>query len=181
MRLLRLLIEKLRQWFLTKLLKGLKQPWSYELFHAINEKLPLPAIEAVVLRRNKESGEVEVLLTCRPPDDPDWPRQRHVPGTVLRDDDLDSRNSWFAVAFDRIQSGELKMKLGFVGHCGVVFWRHKRGSSVSIVLLCIPTQSTPPVGDFFPVNNLPINLLEGQEVVIKPAVDLFEKKFSLSD
>ena len=76
----------------------------FEIFHQFARLAVMPVIEVVPFRTNPD-GNIEILLISRSANDPNWPNQLHVPGTVIRStDQLDSYKS----AFHRIFDGELQ-------------------------------------------------------------------------
>lgn len=58
----------------------------FDLFIALASKITMPTMELLPVRKGK-NGDIEVLLTQRPADDPYWPNEWHIPGTVIRASD----------------------------------------------------------------------------------------------
>lgn len=65
------------------------EPGRYplSLFEQLSRLAVMSTVELVPLRRNKETGRTEVLLTQRPESDPWWGRQWHVAGSVILPND----------------------------------------------------------------------------------------------
>jgi len=169
--------ERIRQLVIIWLLRGLKQPWSYQLMHAFNRVLPMIGVEAVIFRYNK--GVLEILLTRRDKDDPNWPGMWHVSGTTQRNDDVKyhaDTDANFYVALERIWKSELKLSDEEIGliraeKCDIISWRHSRGACVSTIFACwFDKVINFSEGEFFPVDALPEDFLEGQQVVVSAAV-----------
>lgn len=59
-----------------------------DLFHVVSEYMWTPAIEAVAIRRSKESGKLEVYLATRSEKEPSYPGEAHCPGTGFRPSDI---------------------------------------------------------------------------------------------
>lgn len=62
--------------------------YGNDLFHVISEYMWTPAIEAVAIRRNKESGRLEIYLAARSREEPAYPGEVHCPGTSFRPSDI---------------------------------------------------------------------------------------------
>ena len=133
------------------------------------------AIETVVLRR--KGGCVEVLLIRRPPDDKHYANLLHSPGTLLRGSDAaEGENEvplTFDKAFTRLEQGELH--LSFVGErrkVGELFFRTTRGPTLCLVYAC-QIAGEPKVGQFYPVDSLPKDLVKSHSFIIPMAVRAF--------
>jgi hypothetical protein len=140
----------------------------FPIFHEVTRLTAMPIIEVVPLRRN-DVGKVEILLLQRPSDDPIWPNQLHVPGTVIRA--LDS----FESAFGRIMSKELNnlptTELKFVKN---IIHHSGRGMESSQVYW-IEVRAKPTDGHFYDINDLPKTLVKSQMDFIPAAIDDYQK------
>lgn len=157
---------------LAKLEPGFLPP---EIFYEVVRLAVTTTIEMVPLRRSR-TGEVEVLLTRREADDPYWPNQPHVPGTVLRASD---REGSYADAFMRILEGELA-GISTVGEPVFIqnsFHQVKRGRELALIHY-VEVAGEPKNGAFYPVNNLPKNIVSHQVWFIKKAAEVFAGSLS---
>lgn len=145
---------------LAKLEPGLL---PFAIFHQITRLTTTAILEIVPLRRNGD--KIEILLLPRGVDDPVWPGQLHVPGTViLATDTLDT-------VFDRLLSKELsgidvsspKFVKNIVHHSG-------RGTEASQIYW-VNVTGEPRVGYFYNVDKLPETLVQTQLDFIPAAID----------
>lgn len=159
---------------LTTLLAEL-QPGFYPepLFLEFCRLTASPIVEVVPLRKNGEA--VEVLLLERRADDPVFAGQVHTPGTVIRPDDtLGSFND----AFQRLLAGELHG----VATTEPVFVTNilhdvGRGTEASHIHW-VKVLGEPAVGQWYPADSLPDNLVRGQLDFIPLAVEHFKASTS---
>ena len=137
----------------------------YEIFVQIARLVTLPIIEFVPLR--VRGGEVEVLLLERDADDEFWPGEVHVPGTVVRP--TDSLGEIYK-AFDRIRRDELQnTNISEPYFVGSILHKSKRGMEQAQVFW-VEVLEDPRVGKFYPVEQLPDNLIESQRGFINEAI-----------
>ena len=133
-----------------------------EAFDVLVQKVVTPAVDLLPLRLN-EQGQVEVLLTKREADDPIWPDQWHIPGTVLRATDTEQT---YQSAFERVLEGELKGGLQVSGSPVYVmtsFVEVERGRELVLShYIEVESGSEAPVGRFFPADKIPKEMLEHQ-------------------
>jgi hypothetical protein len=142
-----------------------------EVFEAVARIAVYPAVEWVILRNKNK--KLEVLLTKREDDDPVWPSLLHIPGTVLRPTD-DS----FSDAFERLYNDELKgLHLSGPTLSSVSFNTYARGQSIGIEywLICEDSKNKN-IGKFYNVEYLPKNLIKEQVIIIKRAVESYNKE-----
>lgn len=72
----------------AELLKGLEPGLqTLDLFTELARLTVISTVELVPLRFNQDTEKTEVLLLQRPPSCSWWPRQWHVPGTMIRPTD----------------------------------------------------------------------------------------------
>lgn len=156
---------------LTALLKKL-QPGvlPFSVFHEVARLVATPIVEIVPLRIKDEKAEI--LLVPREDDDPVWPGQLHVPGTVVRSTDTPGS---FDDAFNRIFGGEIapvKMRMSqFVLN---ILHPSGRGMEASQVHWA-QVEGEPGWGSFYDVDNLPENIITSQLDFIPDAVNSFKQ------
>lgn len=140
------------------------------LFNQIARLGVLVFIELIALREN--NGQIEVLLTKRSDQDTFWPNQYHHPGTVLRPNDIDHS---LASAFDRLYKDEFKCAPPQDGpfFAGLYFKQQLRGKGFGLINWI--ELSDCSVGEYLPVNDLPKNLVKGQNDYIQKCAVEFSK------
>jgi hypothetical protein len=141
------------------------------LFLEVTRLTTTPIVELVPLR--DRNGATEVLLTRRDQDDPNWPNMLHTPGTVVlaTDDEGD-----FTSALERIISKELGgTQVGEPSYVGSILHRVNRGMEAAQIYLA-PVSGEPMVGQFYPVTDLPEDVVDTQLEFIHSAAQLFEEQ-----
>lgn len=129
-----------------------------------------PIVEIVPLR--KVSGIIEVLLIRREENDPVWPGLLHTPGTVIRASDIEND---FGDSFKRILEGELhNTSTGKPKFVKNLLHKVKRGMESSQIYW-VEVLGPPLVGQFYPVDSLPIEMVDTQKELIDIAVEDFVK------
>jgi|SRR5579871_6247966 len=119
------------------------------IFYQIARLVPLPAVELIVFDENKQ-----VLLTQREADDPYWPGQWHIPGTVIRATDAS-----LGSAIKRSRQAELEGTEVTLPRLLRPDFRHmERGSELSLVHRA-KLVGEPMAGQLFPIRNLPENIV----------------------
>jgi hypothetical protein len=160
----------------VKVLEKLKPGFlPFELFNEVARLVTTPTIELAPLR-TREDGKVEVFMTQRPGDDPFWPSEWHVPGTVIRSTDEEGD---FSTAMQRLKDSELMHSLQmktdpvFVGH---EFWQVKRGRELPFqhYVEVSPVEGVELPGKFFPVDELPDTTIDHHRKVIANAVAAYK-------
>lgn len=160
---------------LLSLLKRLPPFLPLDVFHELSKRVMLTAVETVCLRTG-ENG-IEVFLTRRSPDDEYYPNLWHSPGTMLRADDAPRQMNvaaGYESAFRRLEEKELHLK--FVDTPRLVgsrLYSSPRGSENSMVFLA-EIEGEPENGKFFPVDELPADLVESHRGIIAIAVRHYE-------
>ena len=154
---------------LVELLKQIEPGFlNFDVFVQIARLVVLSIIEFVPLRI--KGDKIEVLLLSRGGDDPIWPNELHVPGTVIRPTDNENK---IYMAFDRIINDELGgTKMSEPYFVGSILHKSKRGSEHAQVYW-VEVLEKPKVGKFYPVDELPDNLIESQTKFIKQASKSF--------
>ena len=129
-----------------------------------------PIVELVPVRNN--NGTTEVLLFKRDDDDPTWPGQLHTPGTVVRATD---EGDGFHKPFQRLYADELQFQPEPTPRL-VTQTLHKvaRGTELATIFYVDLTNSEPPVGKWYPADELPDSLVETQRGFIAEAVKAFK-------
>jgi hypothetical protein len=148
----------------------------YPVFEQIARLVALPIVEFIPLRHN--DGETEVLLIERPADDQFWPGMLHTPGTVIRATDHSEGKQENWPAFSRILEDELKGTTVSPPHyVGSIFHRSKRGVEQA-QLYWVEVLDEPRVGKFYPIEDLPKELMESQRSFIREAAKHFRTAFA---
>lgn len=157
----------------TELLKKLNPGFlPYSIFQQVTRLIATPIFELVPLRK-ASSGELEVLLLNRGPDDAWWPNQLHTPGVVIRADDVEQDAYDNRVAFERLIKDELlATQLGPLHFVGNILQKSKRGTEQAQVYWA-EVLGDNKVGDFYPVSALPDSLIEGQRHFIHAAAEAY--------
>jgi hypothetical protein len=149
----------------------------HDIFIAIARLIVLPAIEFIPIRL--EGNEIQVLLTRRQPDDPAWPNMLHTPGTILRSTDS---------SLDEASSRLLKDEFGILDpeYVTVTFISYDldhgtRGTGLTLEHL-IEINVEVSVGEYYNVESLPEDFIEGQRAMLERAVIKFKqlKKIGVS-
>jgi len=147
----------------------------FELFIAVASKVTVPTMEVAPLRRTSD-GNVEVLLTKRPVDDPYWPGGWHLTGTVIRANDKEGTD--FSSGVERVLRDELHgavKPIDGIKYAGMKFWDVKRGRELD-QMFYFETKATDTdvrEGKFFNVNSLPESTLEHHKIMIPEIVAAF--------
>lgn len=141
-----------------------KNPYGTELFDALARLTVSVAVEAVCLRLNFTTREVEVYLTQRSPNDTAYPGEWHCPGFVMR------LGEDFEDVFVRLGKKE------FVGRIESAWFvanvnhpTEERGHFFSVVYLCTLQKSEGLRGQWFSVNHLPEKTVECHRCRVIPA------------
>lgn len=160
------------QKMLVRLLKQLEPGFlPYEIFEQVARLAALSIIEFVPLRTGKD-GKVEVLLLERAPDDPIWPGMVHSPGTVIRPGDTEGT---MYKAFERIVKDELNgTAISNPYYVGSLLHKSRRGTEHAQIYW-VEVLGEPRVGTFYPVDELPDNLVESQPKFIKLAAKSYQE------
>jgi uncharacterized RmlC-like cupin family protein len=154
----------------ARLLSKLKPGFlPFDIFHQVTRLVATPIIEVVPLRRSP-NGKVEILLLKREADDPVWPGQLHVPGTVVRASDTPG-------SFDEALGRVLNKELVSVTTSKPVFVKNilhfsGRGMEVSQIFWT-EIQGEPVTGEFYEPDDLPQTIVKSQLDFIPDAVAHF--------
>ena len=154
---------------LIDLLERLPSPMPYPAFRALCKRMPSSACELIVLRR--KGLAIEVLLTQRPENDPDWPGVWHYTGSVIRDTDTCFENALHRVLDTEIRS-YLREPPKFIADRLTSF---KRGLTLQRIYIGILDESTPHEGKFFDIKSLPQPFINEQLPGLTIAVKAFEQ------
>jgi ADP-ribose pyrophosphatase YjhB (NUDIX family) len=156
----------------SDLIKGLREvdptkPYGTELFDALARVTVSVAVEAVCLRLDILTKQVEVYMVQRSPDDTAYPGEWHCPGSFLRPKEE------MKDVFDRLSKREFNARVSPIHFVANVNWHEVRGNLLSVVYLC--TLETGDLkGCWFPVDQLPEKTVEcHRRRVIPAAVGVF--------
>ena len=142
----------------------------FDIFNEIARICVLAPIEVIPFRKTERG--VEVLLTKRPETDPFWGGLFHFPGTIVRATDTDDT---FATQFKRIFNDELKgLNTTKPEYFRTQFQHLSRGAVVTTIFW-VEVKEEPKVGTFFPVKELPENIIEYHAENVRLAAEVFEK------
>ncbi len=148
------------------------KPLGTVLFNAIAKVSVSVAFEAVALRRNRETEELEVYLVRRAPDDSAYPGQWHVPGSILRPAEKDEH------VLVRLGKREFGTKITHSKFVAMVSYpREARGHFISLVYRVRLEGEPSENGKWFPVDKLPSNIVSHHKTYIIPLA-VNHKKFS---
>jgi hypothetical protein len=157
---------------LIKLLKKVRQPWSYEFYLGFCPLACLTATETVFLRWIK--GRLYVLLVKRDSNDPHFKGQVHSPGSMLRATDnkgegLDAFKDPIARACKEVNFDPESIRLKFAG-----FLSHNtpRGAELAMIFACLCEGEDPVFSgnDWYLVDQLPGNIISHHLAIVKIAV-----------
>lgn len=132
------------------------------LFSEMSRLVVRPAIELVPFKKG-EDGSIKVLMIKRPPEDPFWPNELHVPGTVLLPSDT------IEEAFGRLSKKEVKSPLENPKFVDFVLHQTRRGKELALVHW-VEIDEEPQEGRFYDVSNLPEETIEHHRTVIETAL-----------
>lgn len=143
-----------------------------EIFEEVTRLCATPILELVPLRKNENSGQVEVLLLKRSANDPVWPGQLHTPGTVVRATDVGDA---LEVPLERLYGSELQLQAS-ADPVFVEIKLHKvaRGTELATIMYVDLSNKDVSVGTWYPSNFLPENLVTTQRDFIIKAVNIFQ-------
>lgn len=140
------------------------QPYGTELFDALARVTVSIAIEAVCLRRNAATKQIEVLMIQRPMDDTAYPGMWHCPGSVLRPGEE------FKDVFNRLERQELGGSTfhnrNFIAPLNIL--NEARGHFISLVYRCDITEMESSKGIWFMVTDLPADTVPSHRNAIIP-------------
>lgn len=147
------------------------------LFAEISRIATLPTYEIIPLRRNPETGRVEILLTQRPSDDLWWPDMWHNPGSVLLASDELADTHDFGGPEARVFEGELAGAITVVSGPHFIDIERRsvqRGHEIAVITWA-EVSGEPTVGKYYDVDNLPENIMQHQLPSFKAAVAAFDQ------
>jgi len=152
----------------------------FPIFTQVARLVVTPCLELVCFRVAPD-GNIQVLLTKRGADDPNWPNQLHSPGTVIRATDV-TENGSFDTAISRVvrqELGNMELRTNpkLVTH---LFHHVKRGVEIGFVHWTV-VSSAPDHCEFYDINKLPDNLIEHHHKVIATALSGYRAEFSEAD
>src|SRR5581483_10648257 len=126
-----------------------------KIFHEVTRLTVMPIVEVVPLRLAR-SGKIEILLLQREADDPVWPGQLHVPGTVIRATDTPGS---FNTPLQRVLTKELNgTKTSEPMFVKSILHHSGRGIEASQIFW-VKVEGEPTEGKFYDVDSLPQSLV----------------------
>lgn len=144
-----------------------KKGMGRELFNAMVRLKVTITPEAACLRKDPESGNLQIYLIRRAPDDSAYPGQWHMPGSAIRPgEEIDD-------VFLRLEKNEIGIKI-----VSKKFGFHfnnpaeVRGHFFSLVYLC-ELENRAGFGKWFAVDALPENTLKHHSAIVIPAAIRF--------
>jgi hypothetical protein len=141
----------------------------FDIFTEVCRLTVTPVLEVVCFKQN-DIGKMEVALLKRSADDPNWPNMYHVPGAVIIPTDIDTG---LEGVVNRICTEKLSISSAsrptFVmnGLCKV-----SRGVELAVVF-AIEVEGEITGGQFHNVDTLPDSLVEGHDLFISKASELY--------
>lgn len=146
----------------------------FELFIAVSAKVTQPSYELLAIRMNR--GVAEVLLTQRPEDDPFWPGEWHITGTVIRASDMEGQD--FPSCRERVLKDEMHetvIPIGDIRYIGFRFGDSRRAKELNHMFYFETDATNDDLreGKFWPVDALPENTIDHHKTMIPRIVDAF--------
>jgi len=142
----------------------------FDIFTEVCRLTVTPVLEIVCLRRNSRGG-IEVALLKRSANDPNWPDMYHVPGAVVTPTDI---HAGLEGVVNRVCTEKLSIesvnKPKFIMND---LCRVKRGVELAVVF-AVEVEDEFAVAQFYDVNALPDNLIEGHDIFISQTVKLYK-------
>ncbi|MFA5025543.1 MAG: hypothetical protein WC503_03500 [Candidatus Shapirobacteria bacterium] len=123
-----------------------------------------------------QSGEVNIVLFNRGPNDLWWPNIYHTPGTCLIADDIPKEDEWGVPsrAYERLKKGEMKdiILIGEPVYIGHLTQSVRRGpESKPVFYQEVDYESAR--GHLFPLSKLPKNIMDHQINFIHRCAQMF--------
>lgn len=140
---------------LVSLLEKLEPGFYPEpVFQMFSRLTVSPIVELVPFRET--AGGPEILLIQRPTDDPVWPGELHTPGTGVRPTDVSVEDCLKRISADELNGVQFDVEKTYdlIHHSG-------RGMEVAQIFYAVLTED-PGVGKFYPIEQLPENIIESQ-------------------
>ncbi|HBV01193.1 MAG TPA: hypothetical protein DEF00_02225 [Candidatus Taylorbacteria bacterium] len=135
------------------------------------ENLPHVAFELALVRRNESGGrDWEIFLTQRGENDPFWPNEWGMPGTIIQ------QNERIQTAYLRLVGEEVRGRgdfslLQFVGISefpkGGSQYKCRRGHEIALIHIIVSNGKNLPGGEFFPFGELPRNTIGHHRTMVK--------------
>ena len=142
---------------LGRLLAKAQFPLPRPVFDGWVENLPTVALELAFIR-TVDSGRREIFMARRGENDPFWPGEWHIPGTIVR------QNEPIRVAYQRLIASEAS-EVNAIGQLRFVTYQEfpkgegpnqcKRGHEIGLLHLVELTRGNLQGGTFFPLTKIP--------------------------
>jgi uncharacterized RmlC-like cupin family protein len=148
----------------------------FAIFHEVTRLVVTPIVEVVPLRL-AANGKTEILLLKREVDDPVWPHQLHIPGTVVRASDApgsfnDPLQRILAKELSGVKTSEPAFVKNILHHSG-------RGMEASQIFW-VEVQSGVTKGEFYDADDLSESIVKSQLDFIPDAITHFKKTRAIS-
>lgn len=142
----------------------------FDIFTEVCRLTVTPVLEVVCFRQNS-MGKMEVALLKRPENDPNWPNMHHVPGAVITPTDIN-------IGLEGVVGRVCTEKLSISNANKPIFVMNElckvsRGVELAVVF-AIEVEGEITGGQFHDVDALPDNLIEGHDLFISRALDLYK-------
>ncbi|QHN43320.1 hypothetical protein GII36_05740 [Candidatus Mycosynbacter amalyticus] len=146
----------------------------FDLFIAVSAKITQPSYELLAIRVNQ--GITEVLLTQRPKDDPFWPGEWHMTGTIIRASDAEGQD--FPSCRERVLRDEMHgvvKPIDEIEYAGLRFGDSRRAKELNHMFYFVTDVSDDEIqeGKFWPVDALPERTITHHRIMIPRIVDMF--------
>ncbi len=148
-----------------------KKPYGTALFNELVRLTGMVSIEAVCLRKNPDSLQLEVYLIQRSINEVAYPGQWHCPGSIYRPEETDED------VFDRLAKTEFFASFISKKFVSNLRWKEERGDVFSTIWICALAESEDILkrGKWFPIDHLPDKIVGcHREKIIPIAVKAFE-------
>jgi hypothetical protein len=148
-----------------------RKPYGTRLFNALARVTVSVAFEAMAIRRNKDSGSLEVYLKKRAMNDTAYPGEWHAPGSVMRprEGEID--------VFTRLSKNEFMAKVTIVSF--IDYLNHpqeQRGHFFTpVYLISTEGAKVDETHGWFPIDQLPTPMVGHHE---KTLIPMAVKKFT---
>jgi len=139
-------------WILARI--DSSKPKTVAFYEALAKHMVSIAIDPVILRHNPvgKLSPIEVWLSQRGPNEA-YPGEWHCPGSLVRPGERES------AVFERVSNKELHARISDFKFCGYYFHNERRGPFLIMVFL-VQIEGEPKNGKWWPVNDLPQNIIE---------------------
>ena len=147
------------------------KPYGADLFNAIARVSISVAVEAIGIRRNVQTGELEVRLMQRPQNAPAYAGMWHFPGSFIRPGESEEN------VLKRLEKGEFKAPVRLISRIGWDNNPHEERGHVMHLLYLVEVDDLSD-NKWFPIGNLPEPMVDHhRQVLIPVAVKAFKRSW----